>query len=185
MFLFVRCLSDFSSFAYCEASDAQIRADDIAVLGWVDMNAPWARTKENCQALCRGLAALNEASPKMNATVVILPDLARDSSLRGLYDEEKQLFEELFSLSQACETRWVECYARESKKAEKKSNSRRFGTGRIVCSSSCMDSNIWLESELAVFGRVVGQNEMVEGAPLAVLPRTASLLIPEPESPET
>ena len=99
-----------------EAADAQVPSDEVAVLGWVDMNAPWARTKENCQALCRGLASLNEANPKMNSTVVILPDLARDSSLRGLYDEERQLFEELFSLSQACETRWVECYAGSPRK---------------------------------------------------------------------
>ena len=44
---------------------------------------------------------------------------------------------------------------------------------------------MWMGSELAVYGRVVGQNELQDGgAPLAVLPRTASILIPESASPD-
>lgn len=129
---------------------------------------------------------MNEQNPKSSACVLVLPDLARDSSLRGLYDEEKQLFEELFSLAQSVETRWVEVYTRENRRADSKSNCRRFGAGRIITSSSSMAENGFLDSELAVYGRVIGPNEGVEGqgAPLAVLPRTASLLIPEPASPE-
>ena len=163
--------------------DAGVRADEVGVLGWVDFNAPWARTKETSESLCKGIAQINESSPTNAASVIILPDLPRDSSLRGLYDEEKQLFEELFSLAQNVENRWVEVYARENKRAELKSNSRRFGTGRLVTSSTAVSDNKWLNSELAVFGRVVGANEGVDGAPLAILPRTASLLIPEPSSP--
>ena len=167
-----------------EATDSGAPLDDVCVLGWADFNAPWARTKENATSLCKAMAALNEGNPKNNACIMVCPDLARDSSLRGLYDEERQLFEELFSLAQSIESRWVEVYARENRRAETKSNSRRFGTGRIVTSATDIDNNIWLDSELAVYGRVVGQNETVEGAPLAILPRTASLLIPEPASPD-
>ncbi|CAK9008227.1 unnamed protein product [Durusdinium trenchii] len=147
-----------------QAADSKCTLDEVAILGWCDFNTPWSRTKDNAQALCRGIAALNEASPKMSASVLILPDLARDSNPRGLWDEERQIFEELFSLSQACEARFVECFTRESKKAEVKSNSRRFGMGRLVTSSSMMDENKWLNSELAVYGRVCGVNEMAEGA---------------------
>ena len=168
-----------------EAADSKCTLDEVAILGWCDFNTPWSRTKDNAQALCRGIAALNEASPKMSASVLILPDLARDSNPRGLWDEERQIFEELLSLSQACEARFVECFTRESKKAEVKSNSRRFGMGRLVTSSSMMDENKWLNSELAVYGRVCGVNEMAEGVPFAVLPKTASLLIPESSSPDT
>ena len=101
---------------------------------------------------------MNDASPTTTACVLIQPDQARDSSLRGLYDEERQLFEELFALAQACEIRWVECYAMQSKRAESKSNSRRFGMGRLVTSSSG-SANPWTVSELAMYGRVIGQNE--------------------------
>lgn len=168
----------------CEANDAGISTDEIAVLGWVDFNAPWARTKDNCVALCKGLAQINESNPKMCGTMLIMPDLAKDSSPRGLYDEERQILEELFALAQHCECRWIEMFARETKKAETKSNSRKFGAGRFVTSSAALDENVWLETELAMFGRCVGANELVEGAPLAVLPKTSSLLIPEPASPE-
>lgn len=133
-------------------------------------------------SLCRGISIINEANPRNNACMMVLPDNARDSSLCGLYDEEKQLFEELFSPSQNIENRWVENFARESRRAETKSNARRFGSGRLVTSN--VEDNSWLSSELAVFGRVVGPNESVDGAPLAILPRTASLLIPEPASPD-
>ena len=167
-----------------KANDAGISTDDIAVLGWVDFNAPWARTKDNCSALCKGLAQLNELNPKMCGTMLIMPDLPKDSSLRGLYDEERQILEELFALAQQCECRWVEMFARENRKAETKSNTRKFGTGRIVTSSAATDDNVWLETELAMYGRSVGSNELVEGAPLAVLPKSSTILIPEPASPE-
>ena len=131
------------------------------------------------------MAALNEVNPSKSCTFMILPDNARESSLRGLFDEERQIFEELFSLAQACDTRWIDLYARETRSADHRSNSRKFGTGRIVTSSTMLSENEWLKSELAVYGRVVGVNESTEGAPLAVLPRTASILIPESSSPDS
>ena len=172
------------SFGACKASHAKITVDEVALLGWCDMNAPWARTKENCLSLRRTIAAISEASPKMAASVLLLPDNPRDSNPRGLYDEERQLFDELYSLCQACECRFVENFARENRKADAKSNSRRFGAGRIITSSSMMPENGWLDGELAVYGRVVGQNEGQDGAPIAVLPRTAAVLVPESSSPE-
>lgn len=158
--------------------------DDIAILGFCDFNVPFARSKESCQALCSGVAALNESNPTKCACLLIFPEIARESSLRGLWDEERQIMEELFSLKQACDHPFVDLYARESQRAELKSNSRKFGSGRVVVSSSGQDRNDWLGSELAVYGRVVGENELESGAPLAVLPRTASILIPEPASPD-
>lgn len=120
----------------------------------------------------------------MSAVAVLLPDHPRDSNPRGLYDEEKQLFDELFALSLACECRFVECFRRESQRAEVKSNSRRWSAGRIITSTTLGAENAWLDSELAVCGRCVGANEMQEGAPVAVLPKTAALLIPENSSPD-
>lgn len=148
------------------------------------MNAPHARNKEACQALCKGIATINEIDPALCASILILPDYARGSSIRGLFDEEKQLFEELYSLCQNCECRWVEVYARESRRADQRSNARRFGLGRVITSSQKIEDNKWLNSELSVYGRAVGSNESTEGAPTAILPRTSTILIPEPASPE-
>lgn len=153
-------------------------------MGFCDFNTPYSRGKEACMSLCKGMSALNEVNPSKSCTLMILPDNARESSLRGLFDEERQIFEELFSLAQACDARWIDLYARETRSADSRSNSRKFGSGRIVTSSTMLDANEWLKSELAVYGRVVGVNESTEGAPLAVLPRTASILIPESSSPD-
>lgn len=168
-----------------KASDCNISPENVALLGWCDLNVPHARGKESVASLCKGLAMINETNPTLAASVLILPDFAKDSSPRGLYDEERRVFEELFALNQVVETRFVEMFARESRRAENKSNTRRFGTGRLLCSSTNLDGNSWLGSELAVAGRPLGANESAEGAPTAVLPRTASILIPEAASPVT
>ena len=171
--------------AFCQASDAGVNVDNVAILGMCDFNAPYARTKDNCAALCRGVSALNESNPQKAACLVVMPDYARESSPRGLWDEERQVMEELFSLNQSCDCRWIDLYARESKKADMRSNSRKFGSGRMVVSATSQEDNVWMGGELAVYGRVVGPNELQDGgAPLAVLPRTASILIPESASPD-
>ena len=141
-----------------EAADTGVPLEEVALLGWVDFNAPHARGKDNVAALCKGVAAINEMNPKLAASVLICPDFAKDSSPRGLYDEERRIFEELFSLNQAVEQRFVEMFARENRRAEQKSNTRRFGQGRITCSMSDFDNNLWLGSELAVSGRPLGNN---------------------------
>lgn len=153
------------------------------MLGWADFNVPHSRGKENAQALCKGLAVINELSPKLAASVLICPDFPKESNPRGLFDDERHLFEELFALNQSVEQRFVEMFTRESRHANLKSNTRRFGQGRILCSQVNQDDNEWLGSELAVAGRVLGLNEVAEGAPTATLPRTASILIPESSSP--
>ena len=69
---------------------------------------------------------------------------------------------------------------------ESRSNVRRFSTGRLVVNGDSKDSNIlWLQSELAVCGRPVSQNEQENGAPTSVLPKASSLLLPEGSSPDS
>ena len=167
----------FAFFFAIKASDAGVALGDVAILGWCDFNAPYARSKENC----------NEVDLTKNASIIIMPDFPRESSLRGLYDEERQVMEEFFALNQACDCRWIDIYARESSKANLRSSTRRFGSGRIVTSATMQDKNLWLSGELAVCGRVIGQNELASGggAPVAVLPRSSSILIPESASPDT
>lgn len=68
-----------------------------------------------------------------------------------------------------------------------KSNSRRFGTGRLVVEHASADGNAWLrDSELAVYGRAVAGNEGEDGvgAPTVRLPKGQELLLPESGSPD-
>ncbi|CAE7238938.1 unnamed protein product [Symbiodinium sp. CCMP2592] len=156
--------------------------ESISILGFADMNVPKCRQKEVCQSICNGIAAINADGPaEQNATLLLLPDLPRDSSPRGLWDEEKRVFEALFSLQQHVETRFVECFTRE-KKGEVKSNARRFSMGRVVCNSASMDDCIWMSGELAMYGRPVGAAEVETGAPTSVLPKQSELLLPESAS---
>ncbi len=167
-----------------EAADANIAQDEIGVLCWCDFNVPYARGSNACTALCKGMATLNDMAPKLTCAVLTLPDNPRESSLRGLYDEEKQIHDELHALAQFCDTRWIDLWARESRKADLRSSARKFGAGRMVISHAAQEDNAWLASELAICGRVVGSNEISDGVPVAVLPRTASILIPESSSPD-
>ncbi|CAK9047272.1 unnamed protein product [Durusdinium trenchii] len=124
-------------------------------------------------------------NPAVNATLACFPDIPKDSSLRGLYDEEKSILEACFGFRQHVETRWVDLLTRE-RHVESRSNVRRFSTGRLVVNGDSKDSNIlWLQSELAVCGRPVSQNEQENGAPTSVLPKASSLLLPEGSSPDS
>ena len=70
------------------------------------------------------------------------------------------------------------------KKSLSKSNSRRFGQGRIVVAHEKFEANPWLTvSDLAVAGRPVQQNESEQGAPTVKLPRGQEFLLPECGSP--
>ena len=153
--------------------------EDISVLGFCDMNVPWARVKEVSENLCKGVAAINaDGKTSRNASIILLPDLARDKNPRGLYDEERQIFEKLFSRNQHIDARFVECFSRD-KKGEVRSNSRRFSAGRIVTNMASSDECIWLQGDLALHGRPVGLNEKVELPPCNQLPKQADLLNPE------
>lgn len=77
-------------------------------MGLADFNAPGCRSTSSVEALTERLAFLNNIHPERNCALVIFPDIARDSSLRGLYDEEKGLQEAFFSLKQHCDTRFIE-----------------------------------------------------------------------------
>jgi hypothetical protein len=150
----------------------------VTLVGFVDFNAPQARCKANCLALCNGICEINDQNPAMNCSIIIFPDLAKDSSLRGLYDEEKQIQENLFANKQFCDARWVELYDRD-KKSDTKSNGRKFGCGRIVTNFDSRDENPWLQSsELAVAGRPLAENSIIR------LPKGHELLIPEGSSPD-
>ena len=61
----------------------------------------------------------------------------------------------------------------------------RAASTRIVVNGESAKGNIWLQSELAVCGRPVGPAEYERGAPTSVLPKSASLLLPEGSSPDT
>jgi hypothetical protein len=82
-----------------------------------------------------------------------MPDNAKGSSMRGLFDEERLISENLFAVKQHIDTRYIELYARDHR-----STSRRFGHGRIAVSFDALNSNVWTtNSELAIAGRPLGQ----------------------------
>ena len=71
------------------------------------------------------------------------------------------------------------------KRSLQKSNSRRFGSGRIVVNHDKCDANPWLStSDLAISGRPVRENESESGAPTIKLPKGQELLLPEAGSPD-
>ena len=75
-------------------------------------------------------------------------------------------------------------YAR-SKTSQAKSNSRRFGSGRIIVDHDTRDSNVWAcSSALSLSGRAVAADENEGGAPTIKLPRGQDLLLPEAASPD-
>lgn len=162
----------------------QCGVDKIATLGFVDFNCPSARQKNAVQSLVSGLSIVNDSGiPTQNASMLLLPDLPKESSLRGLFDEEKAILEQCFGLRQHCETRFVDLYTRERR--GDRSNMRRFGSGRLVVQGDSVKENFWLNSELAVCGRPTSPNEFERGAPTSILPKSTSLLLPEGSSPNT
>lgn len=157
----------------------------VSTVGFIDFNVPGARGGKAVQALTQAMSIVNDTgNPALNCTLMCLPDHARDSCLRGLFDEEKGILEACFGLRQHVETRWIDLLTRE-KHVEGRSNVRRFSSGRIVVNGDTIESNQWLQSELAVCGRPVSANEGVVGAPTSVLPKASSLLLPESASPES
>ena len=66
------------------------------------------RASSSIDSLTERIAAVNNIAPERNAGLTIFPDLPKDSSLRGLYDEEKSLQEAFFVLRQHCDTRFIE-----------------------------------------------------------------------------
>ena len=166
-----------------QAKHSGANIGDVCCVGFIDFNVPTARQKEKTSSLIAGMSAVNDTgSPHLNCTVMILPDLPKDSSLRGLYDEEKAILESCFGLKQHCETRFVDLYSLP-RRGEVRSSMRRFGQGRVVVNGGSFNENIWMSSELAVCGRAIAQNESERGAPTSTLPKSTTLLLPEASSP--
>ena len=127
--------------------------DQVACVGWTDLNTPHAKGKDATKALAMGMNIINGMSPMMNSSVMLMSDHAKGSSMRGLYDEEKQISEQLFANRQHCDTRFVELFGKT-----KGATTKRFGTGRIVVDYDTLDSNIWIaRSELSCAGRPLGE----------------------------
>ena len=167
-----------------EASQTSVGPENVHIIGFVDYNAPGARQASKSEVLAQGIGLCNDMGmSKQNVTMILLPDIPRDSSLRGLWDEEKQIMESLFAHKQHVDTRFVDLFTREPR-GESRSAMRRFSAGRLVCSSDSKDENVWLDSELAICGRPTGRAEGENGAPCSVLPRSSALLLPEAGSPD-
>ena len=162
----------------------KVPVDSVHVLGFIDFNAPSARQSSKIELLSKGIALINSCGNMANnACMVLLPDHPKDSSARGLWDEEKKIMENLFGLQMDVETRFVDLFTREPR-SENRTSMRRFASGRIVVCEASRSDNVWLDSELAICGRPVGKQEGSQGAPTSVLPRSSALLFPESASPD-
>ena len=167
------------------AAECHVSADSVHVMGFCDFNTPGARQAAKSDSLCQGISLCCDMGiAKQNACMVLMPDHPRDSSLRGLWDEEKQIIENLFAHRQQVECRFVDLFTREPR-SENKTSMRRWAAGRLVVNSESAGENVWLNSELAICGRPVGRQEGEQGAPCSVLPRSSSLPLPEGASPES
>ena len=91
-----------------KVKDAGCTGDDITFVSLCDFNVPNCRASSSIDALTERIAAVNNTAPERNVGLAIFPDLPKDSSLRGLYDEEKALQEAFFALRQHCDTRFIE-----------------------------------------------------------------------------
>ena len=108
-----------------KASSAGCAPSDVALIGHVDFNAPYAKNKSSLEGLCAALAMINEDLPQLACSMIVFPDHAREKSPRGLWDEERLILEEMFGLAQDCQTRFIDLYTRDDARAESKTNSRQ------------------------------------------------------------
>jgi hypothetical protein len=117
---------------------------------------------------------LNAINKSRNATLLLLPDLARSSCARGLADEEFQIQQNLWAQQQHIDTRWIHTFEVEDR-ANAMSQLRRWTSGRIAVHTDASDHSPWLQdSELAVTGRPMqcyGKKH--------VIPKTSQVIIPE------
>ena len=90
-----------------------------------------------------------------------MPDIAKDSSTKGLWDEEKQIIDNLWGTSQTADTRWIELWDRPVL-ADGHANSRKFGTGRMVVNRNHVKTNPWLLAcELAIAGKLMAPHGLI------------------------
>ena len=149
-------------------------------MGLIDLNAPRARGKEAIETLSAGAATINGLNPTLNCVVVRMADVAQESSLRGLHDEEISLVDSMAAVKQHCDSRFVELFTCKSKQSRLK----KVGYGRIAVQFDEIAKNMWLSgSELIKEGRPLedGSDDQV---PTALLPLQSELLTPVSASPD-
>ena len=155
-------------------------SSDIYVLGIVDFNTPHSKSVANLTKLASMLCLVNDDNPIRNASLALMPDLSLKSSERGSFDEDKAIVEALFGVKQFCDCKFIELFAR-GRGSDMKSNSRKWGEGRLTCNYEARVDNHWqARSELAVAGRPLGRAVYDSDAsvPVAQLPRASELLQP-------
>lgn len=72
-----------------------------------DLNVPFANSQERMAEICSAIQFVNDLNPEFHAGLVELPEFPKKSSKRGLADEEKEVQDQLWSLRQACDARWI------------------------------------------------------------------------------
>lgn len=170
---------------FAKATSCGVGLDSVACLGICDFNMPTARQKQVCGNLIEGISIINSSgNPSLNSTLAIFPDYARDSCPHGLYDEEKAIIEGCFGLRMHLDTRFIDLHTPQQR-SEGKSSMRRFSQGRVIVNQDTVAANIWMNSELSVFGRPINADEQSAGAPTTLLPKSSSLVLPEGSSPNS
>ena len=150
----------------------------VAHITWMDFNAPHAKASKHCGNLCEVAAGINNINAALNCDLMIMPDLAKASSEKGLADEEQQILDNFWALEQDMDCRWIELWNRP-RGSEMKSFSKRVGWGRIgVAKQHAKNHIVLLNSELSLAGRPLGEDAV------ASLPRGSELLVPVSESPD-
>ncbi|CAK9100002.1 Uncharacterized protein SCF082_LOCUS46826 [Durusdinium trenchii] len=168
-----------------QANVTKVSPDSVHVVGFCDYNVPGARQSTKAESLAQGISLCNDMGvQRQNCSIILLPDNAKDSSLRGLWDEEKQIMETLFAQKQSVDVQFVDLFTRDAR-TENRSSMRRWAAGRVVIHCDTKSDNVWLDSELAICGRPVGKCESEKGAPCSILPRSNMLLLPEAASPDS
>jgi hypothetical protein len=75
----------------CKAKEHNVSANDVRVLGIMDINVPSCKDKGTSSDLANASSNINDMNPLVTGTICILPDHAKGSSLRGQFDELKNL----------------------------------------------------------------------------------------------
>ena len=79
----------------------------VHIIGFADLNVPKTRSKETCADICNCLAFLCDINGANNISLLELPDVPRESSKRGLADEEQSIQENCWSVRMHCDTRYI------------------------------------------------------------------------------
>ena len=90
-----------------QADDCGVALTDVHIVTFTDFNVPLANSKEKVQELTAAVAALNDMAPNKHCAILEMADCPKKASKRGLFDEEKELLEELWQLKQQGDFRWI------------------------------------------------------------------------------